>query len=286
MSDTILVVGATGNVGSRLTRLLAERGQRVRAATRSPDTYLPPVAGVEAILYDSADPPSTTQAVEGVAKVFLMAPPGDIRAEQHLIPVIDRARHAGVEHIVLMTAMGMERADAAPLRRVEKFIESGGVPFTFLRPNWFMQNFYPGSLYDMIRRTGTFAVPAGDAATSFISTADIAAVAAAVFLEPGHRGQMYALTGGQALTHGDVARILSAATGRDIRYVAIEDADMRQQMAGAGMEPAAIEYMSIIFGALRAGLAAPVTDAVERITGSKPVTFEEFAEENAAAFRT
>jgi len=215
-----------------------------------------------------------------------MVPPMDTRAEQHLVPVVDRARHTGVGHIVLMTAMGVEQADQAPLRKVEKFVEGSGVPFTFLRPNWFMQNFYPGSIYAMIRQSGSFALPAGDAKTSFISTADIASVAAVALTEPGHAAQAYTLTGGEALTHGEAAKMLSATAGREITYVPIEDADMRQQLAAAGMDAGAIEYMSLLYGVVRAGHAAYVSDTVERITGSKPVTFEEFAKENAAAFRT
>lgn len=284
MSEPILIIGATGTVGSELVRQLAAQGQTTRAATRNPEQYAP-TAHVAAVRFDYDDPTTFASTLDGVRRMFLLAMPADTHADVRLIRFIDAAQQAGVQHIALMTAMGVDQADTAPLRKVEKYIEAIGVAYTFLRPNWFMQNFYPGFLYPTIRSHGAFYLPAEDARVSFISARDIAAVTTTVFTQPGHTNQAYTLTGSEALSHTEVATILSEAAGCPIRYVAVSDEDMRRELRESGWGAAETEYMVALFVALRTGYAAPVSPNVERILGRKPITLRAFAEEHAMVWR-
>ena len=151
MSEKILVIGSTGNVGTHLVQLLAEEGQAVKAATRQPQNY-PVRMKVEAVKFEYEDSSSYAPALEGVDRVFLLAKTTDPEPQNTLNPFIDAAVKAGVRHVVLMTAKGAEQSEDAGLRKVEKHLIASGLAYTILRPSWFMQNFYPGFCIRVLRR--------------------------------------------------------------------------------------------------------------------------------------
>lgn len=142
MSDRILVTGATGIVGSELVGLLVDEGVEVKAGTRNPararDLFDPEVEVVE---LDYRQPATFDAAVEWADRVFLQPPPFSSDAYDTLAPLLDWAVQAGTEHVVALSAMGMEVRGDLPIRRLEKHVASLGVDYTFLRPNLLMQNF-------------------------------------------------------------------------------------------------------------------------------------------------
>lgn len=285
MSNKILVIGATGNVGSNLVNFLAEKGEQVRAATRHPDDY-PDLANVEAVEFDYDRPETYGPALEGVDRVYVIARNADAHADKVIIPFIDQAEAAGVDHIVLMTAMGVDQAPKeVPYRKIELHLMDAGVDYTILRPNWFMQNFNPGFFLPMIKQNGGIFLPVGDAKTSLIDVRDIAAVAAVVFTEDGHKGKEYALTGGEALSYQEAADIVSEVSGRKIKYVPISDDDLRGAFKQMGFNPEQTEMMVGLFQTVRQGWTAAVTPTVSNLLGREPITFEQFARENADAWK-
>lgn len=286
MSDNkILVIGATGNVGRVLTRRLAEMGEPVKAATRQPQGY-GVLENVEPVLFDYDQPDTWAKALTGVDRVFSLTKNADVQPDKTVIPFFDAAKAAGIEHIVFMTAMGVDQApDALPLRQVEKYLMASGVAYTILRPNWFMQNLNPGFLLPPIQQSGAFYLPAAEAKTSLIDTQDIAAVAAVILTEAGHRGKEYTLTGGEALSYHEAAQIMSEFAGRQITYVPVDDDALRGALTGAGWLTEQAEFMVGLFQGVRQGWAAPVSPAVSQLLGRDPITFTEFARENAAAWR-
>jgi uncharacterized protein YbjT (DUF2867 family) len=281
-----LIIGATGRVGVKLARLLVEKGETVRAATRSPlaaIARLPRLA--ETAEFDFDRPETFAPALKGVARVFLMARPGDNHADQVAMPFVDAAKKEGVRLIVNLTAMGVEQDDTFTLRRLEKYVEASGIPYVHLRPNWFMQNFSSGPMLSDIRATGALHLPAADAKLSFIDVRDIAAVGVAVLNEPRHAGRAYTLTGGQAFDHHEVAGILSRAAGKKIAYVPLSEEAARAALTKAGVAGELIERWANFYRIVREGLCAPVIRDAESVLGRHTIAFEKYARDYAAAWR-
>ena len=230
MAEQVLVMGATGTVGSGVVGELARRGVEVRAATRVPGGSAARALGVPAVRFDLEEPDTWRPSLAGVGSVFLVARPGDDEPQRFAIPLIDEMRAAGVRRVVDLSAMGIETREDLGLRKVERHLEASGLAFTHLRPNFFMQIFSSDPLLSGIRAAGVIAIPAADARLSFIDARDIAAVAATVLSSGGHEGRAYTLTGPEAVDHGTVARELSAAAGREIRYIAMDE-EVREQDA-------------------------------------------------------
>jgi uncharacterized protein YbjT (DUF2867 family) len=257
----------------------------VKAATRKPAAYTTR-PNVEATTFELDNSETYAPALEGVDRVFLLSAKGaDPEPEKLLIPFIDQAKASGVKHIVLMTAMGVDQAEDLGLRKVEKHLMVSGMAYTILRPNWFMQNFSPGFILPSIKEHAAIYLPAGDARSSFIDTRDIAAVAAAALTGDGHQGKEYTLTGSQALSYGEAAKIISEVAGREITYAAISDDDMREAMKSAGWLPEQIEFMIGLFYTVRQGWTAPISPDVSSALGRDPITFAQFTRDNADAWK-
>ncbi len=283
MAGRILVIGATGTVGSQLVMQLGQRGEDVRAATRQPATARRRSAGApELVEFDFERPETFAPALEGVERVFLIARPGDEQADRVAVPLIDEMRRQGVRHVANLTAMGVEMLEGMALKKVERHLEDSGIGFTHLRPNFFMQVFSGGPLLTDIRSTGAIHVPAADARISYVDARDIAAVAAAALSEAGHVGRAYTLTGGETLAHAEIARAISEAAGRTVRYVPISEDAARTAIEGAGLPPQRAERLIGFYRLVRQGFCAPVSADVQTVLGRPPVSFAQFARDHAA----
>jgi uncharacterized protein YbjT (DUF2867 family) len=278
----ILVTGATGNLGSAVVNALSSRGMMVRAASRQPDR-IAPVANLEPVLLDFENTAGHEPALTGVNGLFLIAPPLDPEAPAKLAPIIDTAKRLGIGHIVFNSALGVDAVETAPLRAIERHLMASKVPYTILRPNFFMQNFSRGFIAPMIKQHDAIFLAAGEAKTSFIAVDDIAEVAAEAFAEK-RIGREYNLTGPEALDHHQAAEIISKAAGRTISYRPVSEEAMLQGVRDSGMPDSAVRYMAFLYQAVRAGFMARITGEVESATGRAPVTFQAFAENNRQAW--
>lgn len=282
MSERILVTGATAPVGRELVRLLVEAGAEVKAGTRRPDRA-PDLFGstVEIVELDYGEPATFDAAVEWADRLFLQPPAFDPDAHQTLMPLLDWAVQAGTGHVVTVSAMGMEVRDDLPMRRLERHIESLGVEYTFLRPNFYMQAFGEGFLGERIRRTGLFSMPVENARVSIVDGRDVAAVAACVLTTTEHFGQAYTLTGPEAITHEEVAAIIAGASGHDVRFEPCTDEEMLGWLIGAGWRPDVAGVVIALYQSVRGGVREDVTADVISVLGHSARTFEQFAEEYA-----
>lgn len=285
MAEKILVVGATSKVGTELVKALVAKGETVKAATRRPDEYTAS-PGVEVTPFDYDVHASMKPALQDVDRVFMLSKWTEPHPEMALKQFVEAAHVANVKHIVFMTGMGVDQQPAVGLTLVEKRIANSGIGYTFLHPNWFMQTFSRGFLLPRIRDVGTIVVPAASGAVSFVDTRDVAAVAAAALTEPGHSGQTYHLTGGQALTYKQVADILTDATERLITYQSPTDEDMSAILSQSSQwDPDQIDYLVGLFRYVRASEVAPVTPTITSVLGREPTTFEQFARDYADMWR-
>ncbi|NUR91109.1 MAG: NAD(P)H-binding protein [Nonomuraea sp.] len=270
----ILITGATGNAGGALVRTLAGAGVGVRALVRR-EAELP----AELAMGDLNDPGSVAAALDGVRGVFLLS--GYDRMAETLAEIAK----AGVEHIVLLSAVAAEAASldnpvSAYHVESESLVRECGVPWTILRPRTFMSNTlrWAGQVRagDVVRD----AFP--DVAVATVDPLDIAAVAAAAFTENGHDGQVYGLTGPRALRPADRVRVLGEALGRELRFEGLTEERARAEMA-ATMPEAYVEAFMGFFARGELDESA-VLPTVERVTGRAPRTFEEWAAANVEAF--
>jgi uncharacterized protein YbjT (DUF2867 family) len=260
-------------------------GERVRAATRDPAAARSPHSAVEFVEFDFERPQTFAATLEGVDRVFLIARPGDDHADLVAYPLIDEMKRRGVRQVVNLSAMGVESRDDFALRKVERYLEDSGVGFTHLRPNFFMQVFSSGGLLQDIRSTGAIHIPAADAKLSYIDVRDIAAVAAAMLTKRGHTGKAYTLTGAEALDHQEIARAISGASGRTVQYVAISEEAARRSLDAAGLSPERTERLLGFYRLVRHGFCARVSSDVQTVLGRAPISFAQFASDNASCWR-
>lgn len=277
----VLVIGATGTLGRLLVPALLDRGARVRAATRHPRPRTLP-SGALGVAFDLERPETFRDALGDADRVFWMTRPNDERPDATAAPFLEEMRRAGVRHVVDLSGMGIENLDQLPIRKLEKAIESSGIPFTHVRPNYFFQNFLAGALFDGIVERSEIAVAAGDAAISFVDAQDIAAVAATALVDDSLRGQALTVTGPAAVTHAEIAAAIARATERPVRYRALSDDEARVALRESGLPPERIERRLAFLAVARSGAFAGVSPDVERVLGRAPRSLEAFVREHAA----
>ena len=290
--ESILVTGATGNIGSEVVKELLSDAPDVsiKAAVHSSQNVkkVKSDARVKVIQIDYNEPETVREALNGVDKLFLLTPDVPNAADLASNVVIE-AKKAGIKQIVKQSVMGAAlQADVGTMRlhrQVEKFIEQSGIPFTFLRPNEFMQNFI-NFHSPSIKGNNAFYIPLEDAKISLVDVRDIAGVAVKSLIdEDKHKNKTYLITGPEALSYHQVAEILSNTTGRKINYVNISDGEARSAMKEIGMSDWLINTVSELSEYFRKGKASEISPAVEDVTGNKPISFSQFAKDYAEAFR-
>jgi uncharacterized protein YbjT (DUF2867 family) len=275
--ERILVVGASGAVGSELVSQLHHKGEAVRGATRNPTNASRRFgSAVEYVEFDLERPETYAAALTGVKQVFLVAPPGDDHSDRLAIPLLDEMKRQNVRHVVDLSAYGAETRDDFALRKTEKHLEASGMAFTHLRPNWFMQVFASGPLLAGIRSNAVIAIPAADARISYIDVRDIAAVATVTLTTDGHTNKAYTLTGPQSLDHNEIAHGISSAVGKAIRYVPLSEEDAHKAILAAGLSSERTERLLGFYRLVRAGACDRVSPDVESVLGRPPIAFEQF----------
>jgi uncharacterized protein YbjT (DUF2867 family) len=278
MIGKILVLGATGNVGSPLVKALQARGRAVRAASRSGK----PVEGAEGVVFDFANPAAAGPAFAGVDAAYVLLPTGYVDSKGLLMPVIEAAAAAKVK-VVFQSVLGVDADDSIPYRQVEIALEQSGVPYVILRPNWFSDNFH--TFWKAGIDHGQIAVPAGDGKSSFIDARDIAESAAAALTSDKFDNKAFNLTGPEALDYAQAAKIISSVVGKDIAYNAIDDKTFIGILTGAGAPADYAAFLASIFYPVRQGWTSLVTPDVEILTGTPARSFEAYAKDNAAALK-
>ncbi|MGC0387574.1 NAD(P)H-binding protein [Streptomyces sp. SAI-129] len=276
----ILVTGATGNIGSALLKELHARGVGpLRALTRDAARAVFP-QGVEAVEGDFAEPASLKPALEGVRSLFLVSclgPDADI---------LEAARQAGVEHVVLVSSITVQThphlGPANENLAVEQLLKETGMAWTILRPTQFASNALMWAA--SIRDHRIVRAPYAEAALPTIHPADIASVARVALTEAGHHGRTYALTGPAAITARQQVEAIAAALGRKVAFAEISRQQAHAQMSAAFGAEVADAVLDVTGGDLNPELLM-VRDTVSRVTGTPARPFEQWASQNADAFR-
>lgn len=277
---TILVTGATGNVGRRVVARLQSENVTVRALVRRATTGLAP--RVEPVTGDLADPAGLEAPLRDVDAVFLIWPFLTADGAEQVVERIAR----GARRLVYLSSAGVvdgARRQGDPINQLhadlERVIAESGVAATVLRADTIASN----------ARGWIGQIRAGDvvrgpeiAGTAVVHEDDIAEVAARVLTDDRHAGATYVLTGPQVLGRAEQVRLLGEALKRPLRFESVPAEEARRQMLADGRPPALVE-------ALLAATARPrselITDTVERLTGAPARTFAQWALEHGDEFR-
>jgi (4-alkanoyl-5-oxo-2,5-dihydrofuran-3-yl)methyl phosphate reductase len=280
----ILVTGATGTVGREVVAQLLVAGEKVRALTRNPsraqlDEQVELVAG------DFNQPETLAKAVEGVESIFSLAFGPQLAIQE--ASLAQAGQKAGARHIVKLSSLrssGEARSTIATWHLAsERAIQNLGIAWTFVQPGAFMSNAL--NWRDTIKRQGKVYSNYGDGKAAYIHPRDIAAVAVRALTEPGHEGKAYPLTGPEALSVGELVKLLSEAVGKPIEYVPITDDATREGMQKAGLPTFLIDGLLPFASFVRSGKGAEILPTVEQVIGRKPLTFADWASEHARDFR-
>ncbi len=280
---TYLITGATGDVGARVVELLLQRGDRPRVFVREEKKARSRFGDrVDTFVGDLADPASLRTALEGADALFLV----NIGPQ---IPVRDEAaarvaKAVGVKHLVKLSSMDVKQrlAIGAWHERGEAAILASGIAFTFLQPTGFMSNLLAWA--PSIKSEGVIRSSTGDGRRAFIHSDDIAAVATKALTTREYVGESMPISGPEALTFAEVTEKLGTAIGKRLRFQPISDEEARQRYAASGASAEETEAHVSLWRAIREGRLAQVSDTVERVLGRTPITMDQWAMENAAAF--
>ncbi|MEZ0228865.1 MAG: NAD(P)H-binding protein [Planctomycetota bacterium] len=289
-SETVVVTGATGNIGSELVKKLLAAGKNVRAVGRSKDK-LAALGKVDPRTGSTDDRNFLTDAFRGATAVFAMIPPNhqaqDTRAEQKKQgeALTAALRDSGVSRVVTLSSVGADRPDkTGPIVGLHDFEKSvdrlQGLKVVHLRPAYFMENLL--GTVGLIKSAGiNGSALKGDVAISMVATKDIAQVAFDELTTPRReaRAIRYVL-GPRDYTMSEATKILGAAIGKpDLHYVTFPEPEFKAGLIGHGFPAKLAEMFAEMLGAFNAGLIK--TDA-RAATNTTPTTLEDFAKSTFA----
>jgi uncharacterized protein YbjT (DUF2867 family) len=284
MGNSIFVMGATGNVGAEIIRILHTQGEKVIAGTHSGGRS---IAGVESRTINMESVSSMAQAFRGSQTLYLMQP----LAEQMVSwnsNALAAAKEAGIKHVVRLSGAGADAKGSYAIGRPhginDEAVRSSGMAFTLLQPVSFMQN-YVNFHAASIKSQGAFYSPQGDGKVAFIDVSDLAAVAAKILSKPeSHNGKTYVLTGPAAVSNNDVAEVIAKVAGKAVKYVNVPDSAAEDSMKTFGVPIWTIEALTSLNQIIRASYASAVSPEVQNLLGRAPRSFMDFAKVNSKAW--
>ena len=293
MTDTLLVTGASGQLGRLVLDALLASGKVAPAgivATTRDTAKLADYAarGVAVRAADFDDPASLDAAFAGATKVLIVSTdaldqPGK-RLTQHTAAVA-AARKAGVKHI-LYTSMPQPDDSLVTFAPdhlgTEDAIKATGIPYTILRDGWYAENLFMSLPHAL--EAGAWYTSTGEGRIAHITRADTAAALAGALLKAGDESRTYTLTGTKSRTAEEIAAVVSAATGKPLKVVHVTDAQLAEGLKAAGLPEGFIPTIVSFDANTREGKIAAVTGDAEALSGRKPTSFEDFVAASKAAF--
>ncbi len=286
MSKTILITGATGNVSSGIIAKLKGSGHSLRALVRNPEKAAAlKEQGVEVHVGDLEKPWTLGAAFAGADTVWILSPPGP-RAPEQSSNALWAARQGGAKHVVRMSAVGAAHKAPTINSRLHALsdaeLAASGISFTILKPHFFAQNLMMTA--KSVTEQGVIYFAMADGKMGIIDSRDISDFAAHVLTTPGHEGKTYTITGPASLSINEMAAMIGAAVGKEVKYVAVPVDAARQSMSQMGMDDWMVNAMGDYMAAYSTNWGDLVTDDFKRVTGKAPRSFKQFATDFAGMF--
>ncbi len=283
----VFITGATGNIGMALLKALTRIEHRlsisagVRDIVKDKDKVHQ--FSARPVLFDFNDPVTYKDALENMEIIFLLRPPQISDVAKYFEPLIDTIKKSSIKHIVFLSVQGVEKSKLIPHHKIEKLILESQIPFTFLRPAYFMQNFTGNLHYDLLEDNRIF-LPAGSAKFTLVDVSDIGEVATVILNDiENHKNKSYELTNNEQLSFEEMAAKLSIGLNRTITYISPNLFNFYLTKQRQKMPTALILVMIMLHYLPRFQKEPKTTACIENILKRKPTTFDAFVAENKAA---
>jgi NAD(P)H dehydrogenase (quinone) len=280
---TLAITGATGGLGGRVARRLADRGVAQRLVVRDP-TRAPELPGAEVARAAYDDGEAVRRVLDGVDTLLLVSASEAVDRVRLHTGAVDAAVAAGVRRIVYVSFLACSPDATFTFARdhwhTEEHVRGSGVRHTILRDSLYLDVFplFAGG-------DGVIRGPAGDGRVAAVARDDIADVAVAVLLGDGHDGRTYDLTGPEAFTLQQAAEELSRASGRTVTYHAETLDEAYASRAGYGAPHWEVTGWVTTYAAIAAGELDRVSDTVATVAGHPPMDLAEFLRRNPDSYR-
>ncbi|WP_192257951.1 SDR family oxidoreductase [Mesorhizobium caraganae] len=294
MTETLLVTGASGQLGRGVIRYLLDTHKippaRLIATTRNPESLADLAAsGVVVRAADFNDAASLETAFKGADKVLIIST-GDLdlksgrRLKQHENAVA-AAKNAGVSHLLYTSMPNPEPVSpvlfADDHYSTEQAIKGSGIPYTIFRNGWYQENLFLALPHAIA--SGRWYTSAGEGRIAHGARDDMAAAIAAGLASGSTDSKTYTLTGPHAYTTAEIAALVSEVTGKPLEVIQVPDEALTEGVKAAGVPEDFADVVVSFDVNTRSGRIAMVTDAIETLSGRKPQTLKQFLEANKAA---
>ncbi|HKL12259.1 MAG TPA: NmrA family NAD(P)-binding protein [Halanaerobiales bacterium] len=281
-SKNVLITGATGNVGHALLKKLTnEDNINIFAAGRHVEKTKD-VVGVDNINYrclDFKDKNTYESSMQDIDIIFLMRPPAISKVKRYIKPYLVKIKEKNIKQVVFLSLQGADKNILVPHHRIEKYIKDLEIPYTFLRPSFFMQNLSTTHQEEIKKRHEIY-ISAGKGQTNFIDIRDIAEVAKIVILEKGHINNAYELTGPENLDYYQIADKMSEILDKDIEYKDPSIWQFYKQKRKAGYSLMHTIVMIGLYSASKFGNEPSKSDDLNKLIDRKAITFDKFVKDN------
>lgn len=283
-NSKVLITAAGGKVGQHVVTQLGQKRLPVRAGVHSGvKASALRENGIEALVIDFESPESLAAAFKGIGRLFLVTP-GSPDQRNYEDNILAEAKKAGVSRVVKLSGKIADHQTTGFSqwnREAERRIKESGIPYTILRGNYFMQNFFGNA--EQIKQ-GAFTNGPATQRTALIDARDIASVAVTALTEDGQAGKTYDLNGPELLDGNAQAAVISKVLGRPVRYLDVSVDEFIGQLKSFGLPPWMVEAFAV--AASDPEIPGDQSSAeVERILRRKPGTLEQFITDYRAAFQ-
>ncbi len=285
----LLVVGTSGHVGTAILKTLAGTPYRLRALLRNPDQPVPPAANIEIAVGELAELSTVQRALEGVDTAFL-ASSFDASLPELQIRFIEAAKAAGVRRIVHLSGLGANTRSSCVRAfswygQVEEALLASGLKHVRLRPSFTLQSLFAAA--PDIMDQGLIYGPYRNVPWLWVDARDVGEVAAAAMTNEAHDGQIFTVTGTEAISFPELAERMSNVLNLPIRYLDVTSNEMRGRLQAQGANAIVVSAIIEMCDAYVSGfLRIEPTSVVRDLTGHAPRTLEQFLTDYRERFRS
>lgn len=280
----LLITGATGNVGREVINHLVTFAREIEifAGVKSLKENLktPFPRNVKLVEFDFENIATVKSALRICDQLFLLRPPHLSEVKKYFLPVIESAMEENIKHIVFLSVQGVENSKIIPHNKIEEIIVKSNIPYTFLRPAYFMQNFTTTLRSDLVKKKIIY-LPARKAKFTLIDVSDIGNVAAKVLIDNDkHLNKAYELTCEEKLTFGEMAEHISSHLQIPIKFISPNPLSFFIQKRKEGYPTMLILVMIMLHYLPRFQKEPSITNTVRKIKGDAPINLDEFINDN------